>query len=287
MIMASTFKEGIYVKPADRIDTLRLFLHNVDLLDESSDGWDMFGVVLSGESYHPQANFSVLEWMLTLFLADFANHISDLNLAWFLVSASQCNTTKLTEMIIATGVDISRAVFTDGFTPIHILIGMGFPGDSIAAIRILVQNGASLHVVGRTTGLGANPISPFETLTSIAMLRSSTFYIWRQLIRTLGHDYAEFIAEELDQAPLADAGWTKETLLLLFNWEFTPVAQKRLFCECGREILHLYRTNEDWWQTALSKIKTQEGPPEEYLESTTSKTEEHEGVSFCWTCCGN
>jgi hypothetical protein len=54
------------------------------------------------------------------------------------------------------------------------------------------------------------------TPTALAMYHPATFVAWRKILLECEHNITNFVEQELLDSPLADDGWTAETLLFLF-----------------------------------------------------------------------
>jgi len=63
--------------------------------------------------------------------------------------------------------------------------------------------------------------------TWVAMLQSSTFFIWRNLLQEIGYDEEDFLREEAEDDTLLEEGWTLTTLTTLFEYEYIPYEGKK------------------------------------------------------------
>ena len=61
-----------------------------------------------------------------------------------------------------------------------------------------------------------------KTATDLAMQDSNLFFMWRKLLRELGHNIEDFIRGELEVGPLKKEGWSESTLMTLFEYDYTP-----------------------------------------------------------------
>jgi len=93
-----------------------------------------------------------------------------------------------------------------------------------------------------------------ETPTSVSMFSSDSFESWRKGLALSEIDIEQFVEDELWQytegkltsMPLREAGWTKETLLLLLRCNFVASSCKRVCslcpkCKCKRSCIHCSR----------------------------------------------
>ncbi|KIN08962.1 hypothetical protein OIDMADRAFT_48803 [Oidiodendron maius Zn] len=282
--MATTFEKGISIQPRRRIDTIRLLLHDADVLDDLSDGWELLWGTLSREWLATNNEYYVSEWMLRFYSLELRNNPSPFRVAWLLISLMHSEKTHLMQILLGTGVDISHAIYNDlGFSPVHGIVAEGLPLAAIPSLKLMAESGADLHLAGRTDGFRSNGISPLETPTSVAMRRSQTFSRWQSFLKELmGYDPSEFAAKELEISPLVDAGWNRETLTSLLELKFEPAPLKQAICICGREVHQLYREEEQWWMELLNEVKNRVKPLAGDLEVKRASFEESENL--CWIC---
>jgi hypothetical protein len=100
---------------------------------------------------------------------------------------------------------------------IHDALSRGLLTSDPLSVKMIARKTADLH---RFLERQPSHIPP-STPTSLAMFRSSTFYTWVKIVKTLG-DIKEFVRQELKSSPLRDDGWTEQSLTALFNTEPIP-----------------------------------------------------------------
>jgi hypothetical protein len=246
----------------------------------------MLRIIFDGEiRFASNIECIVSEWAFRFFISELSNNISKITLAWLLIFCLHNRSTRLTKLVLEAGVDVSEAVLgQDGFSPIHALVAEGLPNSSISSIGLLVQSGADLHLVGQTTGYGLHEASPFATPTSIAMRRSLTFFKWRRFVQEQSCNLEDFVSQEIRAGPLKISGWTKNTLLFLFKYEFQPIDLGRVFCACGREVFLVFTSQENWWQATLDKIKNGVTDQERIVVDIRNLVEEPQTEALCWKC---
>lgn len=296
-----------------RVNTLRLFLSDVetDFTDTESQEWNMIMVLLERErpSSNNASSTEVSAWVLDTFKDELKNDHPMDKVAWLLTFSLEVR--ELTEKVLNISNNMVDATFGDGgFTPLHSKIAEGFPSSVLPSMKLLAQRGANLHLVGCTTGYGAGGMPHHDTFTSLSMYRSAFFFKWRKLLIELGTNLEIFVKEELQQAPLVNAGWNQESLLALFNHQYEPVDMENYYCaQCNREVYRLYEIAEEWWENLLDSIKkagnidagTEDSMSETFSAQThwdeeqsdhagseggrfVDAVEEIEDILLCWKC---
>jgi hypothetical protein len=281
--MATTFQREIKVKPRDRIDTIRLLLHDADVLDDLSDGWELLWETLSREWMTTDNESYVSEWILHFYSFELRNNPNLFRVAWLLISLVHCEKKHLMQIFLETGIDIRNAVYENfGFSPLHGIVAEGLPLAVIPSLKLMTEKGADLHLTGRTNGFKVQGISAPETPTSVAMRRSETFLRWQQFLKDIGCDLSEFATKELEAGALANVGWTLETLTLLLRLKFEPASLRQAVCICGRVVHQVYGVEELWWVEILTRIREGATISQRDLEMKRESFEEPEDL--CWVC---
>lgn len=108
----------------------------------------------------------------------------------------------------------------------HNMVDERLDGFDSCSLKLLFDRGADLHFM---TDCTAGPESldqicatfsaePRSSLTFIAMQRSSTFQRWREFLKNiLQLSIEDFVSNEIELTTTASHGWTKQTLLALFQ----------------------------------------------------------------------
>lgn len=73
-------------------------------------------------------------------------------------------------------------------------------------VKLLVVKGASLHYTMHR-----------QSPTTVAMGKAFRFHWWCKILLALGTNIQSFVEDEIEQGPLQEEGWNKETLMELFR----------------------------------------------------------------------
>ena len=106
---------------------------------------------------------------------------------------------------------------------------------------------------------------PRQTPTSLSMLSSWAFLHWQNSLRKAGRDIEKFVEQELNvnDNPLTTAGWRKETLLALFEYDFTIYTHSSNSYICHRcWNPHRGKLVQPHWLKLLERIKAGSNPDE-------------------------
>lgn len=284
------------------MESLRLLSSDLDFSDHESQAWKMVLVLLEREraSTGLCTTTEVSEWILDRFLAEMRENHSPQLLAWLMIFTLE--TPNLLRRILEIDEDAAHTSFLEGaYTPMHGKIAEDFPESIMPGIELLLKGGADPHRVGKVSvTYGGDDSGRLDTLTSIAMRRSSAFSKWRRILHNLGYDLREFVAQEMQREPLVALGWTEESLLRLLECAFPPLELDPDLCEkCGRVVYHTFDKNEMWWERLLDDIRAFETNSSSYLvHEQCTENQAPEDVSFtsfrgeescsgpdlCWKC---
>jgi hypothetical protein len=120
---------------------------------------------------------------------------------------------------------INAAAEPGGFSILHYVIRT--TGNSLESYDLLnfwVGLGADVHRLGYNTRY--QTLFPkscgVQSPTTIAMRCSNSFYVWRAMLVENEHCLNCFVVRELQNSLLASQGWTRDTLLALFRYDFRP-----------------------------------------------------------------
>lgn len=105
-------------------------------------------------------------------------------------------------------------------------------------LRLMLNKGVNLHLERHHSVFGGWS----ETPTSIALYSSFMFMRWRDALLRSSVDLESFAEAEVQQSPLRNAGWNKDSLLALFRYEFQldHVARRPVECDdCSQLMLRL------------------------------------------------
>ncbi|KAE8441980.1 hypothetical protein EG329_004106 [Mollisiaceae sp. DMI_Dod_QoI] len=137
------------------------------------------------------------------------------------------------------------------FSVIHTAIADKLPIRSIRTMKLLICKTSNLHRVW-----GPSP-EYLTTPTSLAMYQPRLFFAWGKAIVEAGENIADFVRMELleEKSPLAEEGWTLDSLAALFKIEPNPFSKStfkeddiQYKCErCGRyENSNLTMVDREW-----------------------------------------
>lgn len=125
--------------------------------------------------------------------------------------------------------------------------------DSFKLMTFLADLGANLHRVGY--GNQSYDVAGPQSPTVLSMRTSFTFFHWRKMLEK-GYDVESFVTNELQNSPLVSQGWTKETLVALFEYDFVPYQWEfdspQLCRQCGNSIRY---PREILWERKLEMIR--------------------------------
>lgn len=247
---------------------LRLLMQEADLDFTASDSqaWKMILVLL--ERSRPSSGFTLTDepatWLLDICQEELRRHFQPANSFWLLLFC--CESRYAMETLLRICPEVVHALHDepDGFTLFHAKIAEGFPEEVIPAFLVASRHGADMHRIGTTRSYGAlaAPAPPSrDTPTSLALRRSWTFILWREVLLNLDDDMAAFAAAELQhpQQPLAMRGWRLETLTAVLGNRISivPYRVPRTLCwQCQREVHRVYDLNEEWWEEFLAEVRS-------------------------------
>ncbi|KAL9627577.1 MAG: hypothetical protein Q9164_007566, partial [Protoblastenia rupestris] len=244
----------------DLMDTVRLFLDCVDFSDPSCDGWNIifnFADNYGGLKVDDATSLTMFEWIVKQHSQEMkANLIASeyAPLLEFLVVED-----KTAEFYILLRLGPEGAINTflsDGFNLLLNSIAWAFKNSSD-----LLRCGADPYCVGLNT-----EISPkLESPTSLAMYSSRAFALWRSSVSDAGIDIDNVIGRVLEKGPLFEAGWTRKTLRILFDWDNEITDPHNWTCSvCGTRIWCLMI--QPLWLYALEEIKNGTSPEDTLWE---------------------
>ncbi|MCJ1439072.1 hypothetical protein MMC27_008463 [Xylographa pallens] len=242
--LISAARSAAYVHYQQKTDTLRLLSDEPEIMDVD-DGlflWTLFNSDVPSH-LNPTNNGPIAVWAVGYY---FSQHIRNSELLLYFFSRFHPSVQNaLTGTVFTLGdferntSSISNAVVTANASGIRILLNIGFNPHSVLS--------------------SAEDIAKAETLTSIAMLNSKAFDVWRTELKTLGTNFEDFAQAEMKLAPIKERGWTTKSLLDLFNKEVVlPDSQRSVYSVCS-----ICRSNqvvfEPAWQIELDRIRRDEG----------------------------
>ena len=270
-----------------RMDTLRLFLHNVDfsdhdLVSETSEGCHVLRPLAHDKS---EGVSKVLTWLLQMFSSDIRQNFSHFEFAVLLLELEEHDPQSTLAEILLDKFDTRLAATSTlrGLSVLHWVLTS--PNASSSLLQKLINRGANIQCVGHS--LWSQDAGP-QTPTSMAIRNSRRFSIWRKSLTGLNYDIRKLIQLELNQCgemrPLNAAGWTEDTLLNLFNLEFEPVVLEEEIIRCDRCNTSYGYLKEPWWERALNSIRNGQTTDLKHDSAALDDEQEEPRRSFCPPC---
>lgn len=149
---------------------------------------------------------------------------------------------------------IDAAAEPGGFSLLHYVIRTRKTSlASYNLVNFLVGFGADVHRLGyKTRHQALFPEScRIQSRTAVAMRFPTSFYIWRATLVENEYCLKCFVIREVQNSPLVSQGWTRETLLALFMYDFRP-----LTCICnGFAECHNKNSHQSEWEKRLEMIQ--------------------------------
>ena len=227
----------------------------MEFSDRGDDGWEILtriAIQVSALNGEHEAKLDLLLWMLQVTIHDVKQNFIESEyyclVYWLLHPKAED----------AAGLFLNpcgdKAVYArtspEGYTVLMDDIVCGG-----ARVRTILKCGPNIHATGIERSF-----SPFsETPTSLALYSFWAFANWLEGLDEINVDLEEFVDLEMQQTPLADAGWTTATLLALFEHDFGPDSSRwypwHLWScsDCSKEIFSV--RVQPFWQHLLEKIK--------------------------------
>jgi hypothetical protein len=269
LVAACTYQHHKEIGYDQRIDVLRLLADETDrdFTTSDSQAWKMILVLL--ERSRPSSGFTSSDaaavWILKLYQEELRRDWSPDNAFWLLLFC--CESLAATEVLLRINPEVIHA--TSGgplaFDVFQAKIAEGMPDTVLPSFRLLARSGADLHRIGTTHSYGAPgpPAKPQrDTATSLAVRRSRSFSLWRDMLHDVGLDPHDFAVAELQllDSPLKLCGWQVTTLttVLEITFEFAFIEVPQALCwMCKREVYRVYDLQEEWWDMVLSNRRAQ------------------------------
>jgi hypothetical protein len=255
-----------FYAPSQRLEVLQFLRDDIDFSDPSAgvaNGWDLvLGLVENVcQTDRAMADHPV-QWTLLTFKKDLASTLQE-----------QPASMKYVQMWLSRAITIGRLdvveIIADTIGKQHPHIWTDSTALHYAMLTMEAEGGAFMNfgeVREAFLLFMAHGVDPhfcafnfksrrYESITSVSMRNSSSFWLWRAMIYSLGYEIEKFIADELSgRSMLYDEGWESDTLLALFMHDFVPIFRlTRVVCRDCSEIFYFSR--ENWWMATLRKIR--------------------------------
>lgn len=246
LVAAAGHNEEVIIHSSDCIDTIRLFSDSIDFSEGSTNGWTTLIMLLATllSSLPDEVNIdsteilSPLVWLLRLSASDIKENIRGGPFAFLVATSALYGSTKVSSLLSGlTDNPLDNVLDArwglEGYSALHTLIGFwGWNADLNLGLNQLLDKGANLHLVGHHSSFSVKR----ETPTSLAMYSSVVFMAWRDALLRSSVNLASFVEEEVQQAPLKEAGWTKDLLFALFCCHIQDLQEGNCCEDCSENI---------------------------------------------------
>ena len=244
-------------------ETLRLLADSIDFLNEDSDGWRICGRLSKLIDDRTQAKSALQLSMFKLLSLELKTYcirskISDMLLnilVWF-------PQLEAADLLLAIGGKemIDEPYYnTDGYTLLHFVVVENCDKKGISRV---LEKCPDLHPVGLDDDCTPQKESP----TTLAMYSSFAFLNWLTALDNIEVDPERFIQQELFRNPDLHIGWTKDTLLDLWEYASETGAAVLPDCVCYDGIFRDYSCSDchkpfwfmavqPFWRHQLERIK--------------------------------
>ncbi len=273
-------RKGIKSKTcSDHIETLRLFLDQLEFMDDiNCTGLlglrRLLATRCSHEACcHPAAYPATFYWALPISQDHMSPDLPSMgrSIALLLQCGMTADDIDLLERVMPLAGDINALNILKWFSPAHYLYltarrnNLKIPN----CVRFLHSHGLDLHALLDETHSKSLHYETFRgnTPTSLMMRYSTTFSLLRSILRDLNVDLDNFIQEELQRGPLVKAGWKQHTLQVLFKFEFVPFIMPVILCricsgpeQVATRVLLASHTGEDKIEFAFRNKRFKDFP---------------------------
>ncbi|KAG8533003.1 uncharacterized protein KY384_001785 [Bacidia gigantensis] len=210
------------------VDTLRIFSDDLDFSDVAAKGWGFLEDIgdetacLNGDMAAKRALFS---WILHYTGSSVRENFLESKYWQILYWVLSLRDDDIVRLFLQCGRKdaINSRDESGGYSGIHYRAAQ-----TDDDLEIILKHFPDLHL----SGLNPQASPVLETPTSIAMYSSPAFVNWRHDLYSTGIDMYAFINEEIQRKPLSEAGWTPETLTILFNFNVDPATRPEHYMYC-------------------------------------------------------
>lgn len=261
-LAASALNRLGLARPADCIDTFRLFLDNLDFSSEDSDGWCFLEILLSTQAAgargidadaHYNIRTALAMWSLRMLAPDMKNNFVEISAANSLLVAWIAESMDVFDFLLKIFDNfIDARVRPGGYsTLMNILFYYHALPRGDPRLKMILTRGADSHLIGFEEKFSPQK----ETPTSLAMYSARAFSNWREALLQISTDLELFVQKELQQSPLKSAGWHENSLLSLFQSHIHPRYNRRYFSRCDMCRKSISPLVELRWRRWLDSIK--------------------------------
>lgn len=236
------------------IDTMRLFLDDIDFEEREGEGWKILIELMVGCTARSDPYRKCLAWIVSVLgpALRFQNTESSFSLL-----IPQADVYHHLPMPALPNIIFDASSYDHGFSSFYCrrfeLAGLFPPQPKGLGARIRIGRDVDLHQFHN--GLHRYADWDRETPLSLAMRTSRTFSLWRKALKDSGVDLREYIARAAQEPRLREDGWTELSLLRLLR-EGRPSFSKFFpGCDCCLCPTANYPIELEW-QRELERIKT-------------------------------
>lgn len=259
LMVAANHNDEDIINNSGCIDTIRLFSDSMDFSEGHTDGWIALILLLATllGSLHNEVNIDNTEilspfvWLLRLWALDIKENLSGGGFAVLVAFSTIFGVTGVISLLSALSDNsldtiLDARVGFEGDSALHILIALpGWNADLNFGLNLMINKGANLHSVGHHPFFSVKS----ETPTSLAMYSSFVFMAWQNALLRSSVDLASFVEEEVQQAPLKEAGWTKDLLLALLCCNIqSDQGLQEYHCEDCSDYIYFLGVDLSWRQ---------------------------------------
>lgn len=210
----------------NRTDTLRLFIHQLDLSGSDLQDSSSIGFLATEEHKRPKyplSSPSDLDWVMKILKEDVRDNIDASKMDVILWIASRRSSFETMKKLLADLYSLCRNLERLTWTPLHYCVW--FQDYTFASS--LARQGVDLHSAALHDFWSKKKESP----TSISLYSSTAFSAWRKVLEDENVPLEDFIMLELQHGCLKSEGWNKYSLLKVFALDFQPADYPEYGCE--------------------------------------------------------
>jgi hypothetical protein len=259
------------IRSVNKIDVLRLFIHQADFSEPRNQDWDCLSTLEYGELYAEDeysSSLSSLAWILQSSRddrGDITNPEDTSSILWNTTLNWDIKDIRLLLADLKVDHSIGIAEGTD-WTPLHYYVCFR----DNALTRSLVYLGADLHATGKDSWWSTVNESP----TSLSLYFSVAFAAWRHVLEEEHVSLESFVARELQNTRLFSEGWNAQYLMQAFMLNFQPSVYSEHRCEKCLRYGRGFGLVEIAWQQILQKFNFRQGVHNALRGLKTEKTSE-------------
>ena len=235
LIVAARHNDEAIINGADCIDTIRLFADSIDFSGGFSSGWEVLENLFTGRLLYDKGvyidnseSFSPLVWILRLSASDIRENLIEGGFPFLLALELLYQAPDIASLLLTLTGNPINARWGLERSALHSLFAFASWSNGLDnGLNLILNGGADLHLVEHESIF--SPRS--ETATSLALYCSFTFMKWRGALLRSAVDLESFVEDEVQQNPLKDAGWNKDSLLALFHCDIQSDQDVEYCCE--------------------------------------------------------